>query len=116
MTMNAAHTAVPASDVPPLEPLEPRPAVDRRRTFGEMSIGRFAALGGVTGFVLFVALGVSGSHSSMVDAILNGILPFLGAGSAAATLALARRGSPLVGSDDTVNQIEDKPLGDNAAT
>lgn len=91
-------------------------AVERRRTFGEMSVGRFAALGGVTGLVLFIALGVAGSHSSIVDAILNGILPFLGAGSAAATLALARRGSPLVGSDETVNQIEDKPLVDNTTT
>ena len=62
-----------------------------RRRFDQMSLPRFAAWGAVGGlllttFVVFVEWG----QLSLEESIILGILPLMGAGSAAGSLALAR--------------------------
>ncbi len=62
-----------------------------RRMFDELSIPRFAALGAVGGLLLFILLGAVGGGFT-IGSMLEAILPaLLGAGSAAGSLALARR-------------------------
>lgn len=62
---------------------------ERRRTFDQMSLPRFAAWGGVGGFLLSVVLAVVLGGDAFP--ILGSIFALSGAGCAAGTLALARR-------------------------
>ena len=62
---------------------------ERRRTFDQMSLPRFAAWGGVGGFLLSVVLALP--LGGYAFPILGAIFALSGAGCAAGTLALARR-------------------------
>ena len=64
-----------------------------RRRFDQMSLPRFAAWGGVGGLLLFLFIRAAGSGFQMglEQLILGGTVILLGAGSAAGSLALARR-------------------------
>ena len=67
----------------------------RRRTFDEMSLPRFAALGALgslLGYVAFAAsLGGGGAIFRPLGLVVASVMALLGAGSAAGSLALARR-------------------------
>ena len=77
-----------------------------RRTFDELSIPRFAALGATGGLLLFVLLGAVGSGFT-IGSMLEAILPaLLGAGSAAGSLALARRADPVLEAGEGVGLLE----------
>ena len=81
---------------------------ERRRTFEEMSLPRFAAWGGVAGAILSLILGGVGNHSSVWDDVANAVvLGAMGAGSAVATLALARRANSLVRSGESARCVGD---------
>ena len=61
-----------------------------RRRFDEMSLPRFAAWGAIPAFVLFALLG--GFGGGLLGGMVYGsVVALLGAGSAAGSLALARR-------------------------
>lgn len=64
---------------------------ERRRTFDEMSLPRFAAWGGLGGLLLsaFVFVAESG-QMAVPEFMILAVLPLLGAASAAGSLALAR--------------------------
>ncbi len=62
-----------------------------RRRFDEMSLPRFAAWGAVGGLLLAALMFTVGWGSTPGDVIFMGIMPLLGARSAARSLALARR-------------------------
>ena len=65
-----------------------------RHRFDELSLLRFAALGGIGGLVLglfAVAAGLWGPGLTLLDVMIAGVASLLGAGSAAGSLALARR-------------------------
>ena len=67
---------------------------ERRRRFDELSLPRFAAWGALGGFLLGVfvnAAGFLGPRLTLLDAIITGVTALLGAGSAAGSLALARK-------------------------
>ena len=66
-----------------------------RRTFDEMSLPSFAVLGAVVG--LFVSGLLAGGYF---------VFPLLGAGSAAGSLALARRASPELESGEGLGLLE----------
>ena len=78
-------------------------AIEGRRRFDQMSLPRFAAWGGVGGLMIWAARGLIGASEmglvgsvglpgpTWVFGIPGGIIVLLGAGSAAGTLALARR-------------------------
>ncbi len=70
--------------------------------FDKLSLPRFAALGAGGGLLLFGLLAISAWQAwSVSTAIANAtILVLLGGGSAAATLALARRARPALKSGD----------------
>jgi len=61
-----------------------------RRRFDEMSLTRFAAWGAIPAFVLFVLPGGFGG-GLLVQMVYGSAVTLLGAGSAAGSLALARR-------------------------
>ncbi len=65
-----------------------------RRRFDELALPRFAALGALGGFLLgglAVTLGMWGSGFQALGVAITGIATLLGAGSAAGSLALARK-------------------------
>ena len=64
-----------------------------RRTFDEMSLPRFAGWGAVGGLLLSVLLFAmgNGESSRLVTVVIASIVTLMGAGSAAGSLALARR-------------------------
>jgi hypothetical protein len=65
-----------------------------RRRFDELSLPRFALWGGVGGLLLGAMAGMvlfTGPGMQLADAVVAGVTTLLGAGSAAGTLALARR-------------------------
>jgi hypothetical protein len=64
---------------------------ERRRTFAEMSLARFAAFGGVAGLLLALLPGGGGGPPTVANAIFGIAVTLMGAGSAAGSLALARR-------------------------
>jgi len=64
---------------------------ERHRTFDELSLPRFAAWGAVGGFVMSLLLGVTSAGPVGSVAVAASIVALLGAGSAAGTLALARK-------------------------
>ena len=85
------------------------------RMFEKLSIKLFAALGAVVGFALFMLMGLGGAFEawSATDGIVNLLLlTSVGAGGAAATLALARKTSTpaAVGAEE-----ETLSLGEGAA-
>ncbi len=63
---------------------------ERRRTFAEMSLPRFAGWGAVGGLLIGVLI-VGGAVFAPGPGSVVGLLTLLGAGSAAGSLALARR-------------------------
>lgn len=63
--------------------------VERRRSFDQMSLPRFAAWGGVGGFLLAVVLTAAIGEAELV--VLGPIFALSGASCAAGSLALARR-------------------------
>lgn len=65
-----------------------------RRTFDELSLPRFTAWGALGGLVLggvSVMIGLLGPGLGVLDAVMAGVATLLGAGSAAGTLAIARK-------------------------
>ncbi len=65
--------------------------VERRRTFHEMSLPRFATWGTLGGLLVSILLIVSGAVTGPTQVIGLGVAILLGAGSAAGSLGLARR-------------------------
>jgi len=65
--------------------------VEGRRRFDELSPPRFAGWGAVGGGLLAALMFTVGWGSTAGEVIFMGIMPLLGAGSAARSLALARR-------------------------
>jgi hypothetical protein len=66
---------------------------ERRRRFSDLSVSRFAAWGAVVGLSLgALGLGLFGMSSVLRAAVIIGPLTLLTAGSAAASLSLARWG------------------------
>ena len=87
--------------------------VGGRRRFDEMSLGRFTAWGAVGGLVLSGILAATAGPGGQ-SLVLVPILTLAGAGSAAGTLAMARRAEPpklrgadsqVVPTDDTTGQL-----------
>ena len=67
---------------------------ERRRTFDQMSLPRFAGWGALGGLLLSVLLLNSGGGaggSALVGVVMVSLFTLMGAGSAAGSLALARR-------------------------
>jgi len=65
-----------------------------RRTFDELSLPRFVGWGALGGLVLgglSVMIGLLGAGLGTLGAVMAGVATLLGAGSAAGTLAIARR-------------------------
>ncbi len=62
-----------------------------RRRFDELSLPRFAGWGAVGGLLLAALMFAVGWGFTLGDVIIVGTMPLLGAGSAAGSLALARR-------------------------
>ncbi len=65
--------------------------VERRRRFDEMSLPRFAGWGAVGGLLMSVLFLSNGSPFTLVGMLVTGVVMLMGAGSAAGSLALARR-------------------------
>jgi len=67
---------------------------ERRHRFDQLSLPRFVAWGAFGGLllgVLAVTAGILGPGLTILDAVIVGVSTLLGAGSAAGSLALARR-------------------------
>ena len=62
-----------------------------RRRFEEMSLSRFAGWGALGGALMSVLMFAAGSGVSLAQVPMIGVLALMGAGSAAGSLALARR-------------------------
>ena len=62
-----------------------------RRRFDEMSLPRFAGWGAVGGLLMSVLFLSNGSPLTLVGMLVTGVVTLMGAGSAAGSLALARR-------------------------
>ena len=71
-----------------------------RRRFDEMSLPRFAAWGAVGGLLMSLLIGGGGLP------VIMAAFTLLGAGSAAGSLALARRADPLLGAGRDVDLLE----------
>ena len=80
----------------------------RGRTFEKLSLPRFAAIGAGAGLLLFGVLAANAWQAwSTAQAVANGTLfILLGAGSATATLALARRASGKLKPGDEPRQLD----------
>ena len=65
---------------------------ERRRTFDQMSLPRFAAWGALGGLLLSIFMFTTVSAFDLVNVIVYGVVVLLGAGSAAGSLALASWG------------------------
>ena len=81
---------------------------ERRRTFDEMSLPRFGIWGGVGGFLLSLLwVYGAGPAPTLAEIMSTGVLMgLMGAGSAAGSLALARRASPLLEAGESEGLIE----------
>ena len=80
-----------------------------RRRFDQMSLTRFAAWGAVGAFLVsaFLVLGDS-SLLGFDKVLLIAVMTLLGAGSAAGSLALARKADPLLESGEGVGLLEEE--------
>ena len=83
---------------------------ERHRTFEEMSLPRFAGWGAVGGLLLAMLwLFGSGPPPALGEMLGTGVvMALMGAGSAAGSLALARRADPLLESGEAVGLIEEE--------
>lgn len=82
---------------------------ERRRRLGQLSLRRFAAWGGLAG--LGVALAVVGLGAWTTGLVFTGVLTTLGAGSAAGSLALARRAERnLLAASEPAGALEGDPV------
>ncbi len=81
---------------------------ERRSTFDEMSLPRFAAWGAVGGLLLATLwLTLTGGVPPLREILGTGLLmTLMGAGSAGGSLALARRADPLLESGEDVGLLE----------
>ena len=81
---------------------------ERRRSFDEMSLPRFAGWGAVGGFLLAIPWVFGAGPPPTLGEILDtgGVMALLGAGSAAGSLALARRADPLLEAGESEGLIE----------
>ncbi|MEQ8329212.1 MAG: hypothetical protein RH859_01990 [Longimicrobiales bacterium] len=86
-------------------------ALSRSRSFETLSMPRFAALGAGAGLLLYLPLAINAWDAwSWETAMVNAtIFVFLGAGSATASLALARRAGPALESDADAPLLEEGP-------
>lgn len=80
----------------------------RGRSFDELPLARFAALGTGAGLLLFGVLALNAWDAwSISTAMVNaGLFAFLGGGSATATLMLARKARPAVDSGEGMSALE----------
>ena len=87
-----------------------------RRRFDEMSLPRFAGLGAVGGLLTSVLVGGGGGWFILETLVFVGVVTLLGAGSAAGSLALARRAEDrefLESGEEALGLIEaESPHGD----
>ncbi|MDH3207506.1 MAG: hypothetical protein OEO79_12975 [Gemmatimonadota bacterium] len=81
----------------------------RRRSFDELSIPRFAALGSGAGLLLFALLATNAWQAwSVSTAIANAtIFVLLGGGAATATLVIARKAKPALEPGDEWPSLEE---------
>ena len=80
-----------------------------RRTFDEMSLSRFAvwgAVGGVAVGGILVSMLFVGGPLTLGSVLIAGVVTLMGAGSAAGSLALARRANPLLESGEGLGLLE----------
>ena len=77
-----------------------------RRRFDQMSLPRFVAWGAVGGLLLFMLWGGGAGETIMGKALMASMMTLLGAGSAAGSLALARRANPSLESGEDVGLLE----------
>ena len=78
----------------------------RRRLFYKLSLSHFAALGAVAGLLLYLALGFYGSHSSVLDDIVNGtFFALVGGGSATGALLLARQAAWVLSTGEETHSL-----------
>lgn len=84
----------------------------RGRGFEKLSLKLFTALGGGVGLAAYLAMGLSGAFSrwSLDTAGVNLLLlTSIGAGSAAATLFVARKATAALGSDEERHSLGERP-------
>ncbi len=79
-----------------------------RRRFDEMSLPRFAFWGALGGLLLSMLMFPSGAGFTLANVIGTGVVTLMGAGSAAGSLALARRADPLLESGEDVGLLEEE--------
>lgn len=79
----------------------------RRRRFDQMSLPRFAAWGAVGGLLLSGAVMLAAGPGGEV-LVLGPVFALAGAISAAGTLALARRATPVAGAAEPAPELEGK--------
>ncbi|MEO8030581.1 MAG: hypothetical protein ABJC74_04440 [Gemmatimonadota bacterium] len=79
------------------------------RRLAQLSIARFAALGAGAGLIYFLLIAVNAyRHWTIANALGNlATLVILGGGSAAAVLALARRGRPALKSGEATRYLDE---------
>ena len=89
----------------------------RTASFERLSMARFTALGAGAGLLLFVPLAVNAWDAWTLETAVGNamIFVFLGGGSAAASLALARRAGPALESGDDPGQLGAGPASDGRA-
>ena len=78
-----------------------------RRRFDQMSLPRFAAWGALAGLLMSMLALTAGSWQMVPqNLIILSLMPLMGAGSSAGSLALARRADPLLESGERVGLIK----------
>ena len=86
---------------------------ERRRTFDEMSLPRIASWGALGGVLLAIPwVTGAGPPPTLGEIVGTGVvMALMGAGSAAGSLALARRADPLLESGEAVDLLEEGESG-----
>ena len=79
-----------------------------RRRFDELSLSRFAALGAVGGTFVSILMLAGGGAFGPPTFLIVGVAALLGAGSAAGSLALARRADSLLESGEALGLLEEE--------
>ena len=82
--------------------------LEGRRTFDEMSLSRFAGWGAFGGLVVSGLLLSNGGPLTLTRVLVVVVATLLGAGSAAGSLALARRADPLLEAGESVDLLEEE--------